>query len=971
MKKILSIIICFFILLSCILPVLAANGVPKAVMESTKSVVRILAEHKKEAYTGSGFVIKNTDEEVLIATNDHVVADNPKRICIWVGEDRQVDAEIVFTIPAKDLCVLRLAEPVDMAPLTLSEKPAQHGEAIYAVGYPGAGDILSDTQAHTSDSATITDGIISAIRTFTIEEGADPVRLLQVNAAINSGNSGGPLFNTRGEVIGVNTYKVKADSQGVFGSVDISELWKLLDAYGIVLVEEVPETEPIPTETVPATEPVPVEEPAASPLPGIAVIAGLAVLAISLLVLVLRNIKRKIPVTLRVYMEQFPQGMSASEAISMLMSAAFQLRDLHNNGKLHLQISPDTILISARGAVLKQPSKKEIDRHCSGFAAPEVYRGAGYGVTSDLYSFAAALLFAVRGKIPVNSLQQDILQEEIDALEATEPALTAVIRNAMAFLPQDRTQSMQELIYCISAFHSHAFQMQKPCKESVPNRHQAAAPAVDEAAVAAQREARLAQEAAEKEEKKQKREAAAVAAKQKIGKTAKIVLSAVFAVVIAIRQTVIKLINAAAAAACSAFDSVKQKREAAAAEAKQRKEAAAAAKESAAIAARQKKEAEAIARKTAAMAAQQKKEAAAAEKQQRKEAAAAAALQKKQESAAAKQNRKEAAVATKKQGKTWKPILAAVCTVVIAVPLVYFVGIPAVQYHKAVSMMEAGQYEQAITAFEAMDGYRDSLQQIDACREGIRENAYLDAVALMEQGAYVEAIAAFEAMDGYRDSLQQIALCNEGIKEVSYQEALAMMEEKSFEKAIAAFEQLADYKDSQSQIEAIGVMIKESGLRLVQSKHYKQALAQLKRAEELGVDCDAEIRECEIAFLSDSDYTRYYQAPPYVTRGEPTGKPKKVGCTDEGTVKVHSVTRVDLDNGCVRYTIDCTPPKCEFITFFNPPDGDIFMFWEDNDPEPVRQTFVFDVLKKDIKAAKELTIRFGQSGGFIFVRHPY
>ena len=84
MKRVISITICFFILLSCQLRVQAASGVPQEVMDATKSVVRILAEHKKESYTGSGFVIKNDGNEVLIATNDHVVSDNPDRICIWV-----------------------------------------------------------------------------------------------------------------------------------------------------------------------------------------------------------------------------------------------------------------------------------------------------------------------------------------------------------------------------------------------------------------------------------------------------------------------------------------------------------------------------------------------------------------------------------------------------------------------------------------------------------------------------------------------------------------------------------------------------------------------------------------------------------------------------------------------------------------------------------------------------------------------
>ena len=87
MKRLLSILLCVICMLSCTIPALATGGVPQEVMEGTKSVVRILAEYKKKSYTGSGFVIKNDGTEVLIATNDHVVEDNPKRIAVWVGQD--------------------------------------------------------------------------------------------------------------------------------------------------------------------------------------------------------------------------------------------------------------------------------------------------------------------------------------------------------------------------------------------------------------------------------------------------------------------------------------------------------------------------------------------------------------------------------------------------------------------------------------------------------------------------------------------------------------------------------------------------------------------------------------------------------------------------------------------------------------------------------------------------------------------
>ena len=233
MKKVLSVILCIALLLPTVLSVQASGGVPREVMTAAKSVVRILSKYTNGSSTGSGFVIKNEPGEVLVVTNDHVVDGDPYSISIWVGEDEMVAAEIVFTTSEKDLCVLRVKDELDMKPLKLSREEPQQGSAIYAVGFPGVGDILSDTAAHTSEEATITDGIISAIRNFTIEQGGAPVKLLQVNAAINSGNSGGPLFNAKGEVIGINTYKVNADSQGVFGSVAVSELWDLLDRRNI------------------------------------------------------------------------------------------------------------------------------------------------------------------------------------------------------------------------------------------------------------------------------------------------------------------------------------------------------------------------------------------------------------------------------------------------------------------------------------------------------------------------------------------------------------------------------------------------------------------------------------------------------------------------------------------------------------------------------------------------------------------
>ena len=162
MKKICNILLSVILLVSMSFPVYANSAVPEAVISATESVVRVLAEYSSGYSTGSGFVIKSNEEETLIATNYHVVEGDPYGIAVWLSEEETVSATIVAYTNQKDLCILKLAYPVLLKPLTFSAIGAKQGEAVYAVGFPGAADKLSDKEAHTSADATITDGIVSA-----------------------------------------------------------------------------------------------------------------------------------------------------------------------------------------------------------------------------------------------------------------------------------------------------------------------------------------------------------------------------------------------------------------------------------------------------------------------------------------------------------------------------------------------------------------------------------------------------------------------------------------------------------------------------------------------------------------------------------------------------------------------------------------------------------------------------------------
>ena len=200
------------------------GSVPQDVLDSVESVVRIIAEYNDGYATGSGFVIQSDNNATLIATNHHVVEENPKSISIWTETGIKVAVAVIADDPERDLCILQLPYPnIALKALVLDEAGVKRGDAVYAVGFPGAADDLTLSEAYSSEAATITTGIISAIRTTHAVEDGKEFRLLQSTAPINRGNSGGPLFNTLGHVVGVNTYSVE-DSTGVYGAIHILEL---------------------------------------------------------------------------------------------------------------------------------------------------------------------------------------------------------------------------------------------------------------------------------------------------------------------------------------------------------------------------------------------------------------------------------------------------------------------------------------------------------------------------------------------------------------------------------------------------------------------------------------------------------------------------------------------------------------------------------------------------------------------------
>jgi S1-C subfamily serine protease len=138
---------------------------------------------------GSGFIL---DKEGHILTNNHVI-DNAQRVEVTLSDQHKYKATVVGIDRQHDLALLSIAAP-NLTPATLADSSALVvGQRVYAIGNPFG------------LSGTMTRGIISAIRSIGVQTGSPIADAIQTDAAVNPGNSGGPLLNSRGEVIGITT----------------------------------------------------------------------------------------------------------------------------------------------------------------------------------------------------------------------------------------------------------------------------------------------------------------------------------------------------------------------------------------------------------------------------------------------------------------------------------------------------------------------------------------------------------------------------------------------------------------------------------------------------------------------------------------------------------------------------------------------------------------------------------------------
>ena len=168
------------------------------------SVVSVISTTSEGTGSGSGVIMS---KDGYIITNNHVV-DGAQSVSVQLSDDTSLDAEIIGTDEQTDLAVIKVTPTSDLTAAEFGDSDElEPGEYAYAIGSPGGVQFAN----------TITGGRISAInRDLTVNDRV--MTLIQTDASINTGNSGGALINKYGQVVGITSAKLSGNA---FGSATV------------------------------------------------------------------------------------------------------------------------------------------------------------------------------------------------------------------------------------------------------------------------------------------------------------------------------------------------------------------------------------------------------------------------------------------------------------------------------------------------------------------------------------------------------------------------------------------------------------------------------------------------------------------------------------------------------------------------------------------------------------------------------
>ena len=207
--------------------------------EIEKSIVRIVTQSPLGFSTGTGFAVNKSGH---IITNAHVIGGSSRIVIIPTNSTVPHEAQVIAISQELDLAVLH-ASTLNLTPLTLSLVELHKGQKIWAIGYPGGAD-----REHLADDPTVQDGVIGRTfkGTWDGRQYADPLTIVQHNAPMNPGNSGGPLLDDCGQIVGVNTqaslvlvaspnagFERIPHTAGIYWSSHVDELVRFLNEISI------------------------------------------------------------------------------------------------------------------------------------------------------------------------------------------------------------------------------------------------------------------------------------------------------------------------------------------------------------------------------------------------------------------------------------------------------------------------------------------------------------------------------------------------------------------------------------------------------------------------------------------------------------------------------------------------------------------------------------------------------------------
>lgn len=197
-----------------IIGILSENKESVVYVNVLKYTQTVFGTYLSEA-SGSGFIVS---EDGYIVTNDHVVSD-AANITVTLSNGDEFPAILRGADPLNDVAVIKISPSYDLGSVEIGDSDSlREGEFVVAIGSPFR---LQNT---------ITLGIVSALdRTLTSEGGFRIEKVIQTDAAVNPGNSGGPLIDLDGEVIGINTAIVSTSggSEGIGFSIPINTVSRI------------------------------------------------------------------------------------------------------------------------------------------------------------------------------------------------------------------------------------------------------------------------------------------------------------------------------------------------------------------------------------------------------------------------------------------------------------------------------------------------------------------------------------------------------------------------------------------------------------------------------------------------------------------------------------------------------------------------------------------------------------------------